>query len=82
MDLVNLTFLGLIGLGTVNVIGFFKPDMDSRLKFALSFAVIFTATFVPVELGSIILDKAKLAISVALTFSGIYKLATKAGGQS
>ena len=80
MDLASISFLGLIGLGTVNVISFFKADMDSRLKFFLSFVVVLAATFVPAEFGNIILDKAKLALEVALSASGLYKVATKAGG--
>ena len=81
MDIASLTFLGLIGLGTVNVISFFKADMDSRVKFAISFAVILAATFIPAELGSVILDKAKVALEIALSASGIYKIAQKAGGE-
>lgn len=80
MDITSLTFLGLVGLGTVNVITFFKDDMDSRVKFAISFVVIMAASFIPAELGSIILDKAKVALEIALAASGVYKVAQKAGG--
>lgn len=82
MDIASLTFLGLIGLGTVNVITFFRPDLDPRVKFGLSFLVIFLATFVPVEMGNIILDKAKVALETALVFSGVYKLSQKIGGMN
>lgn len=80
MDFSDITFIGLISLGFVNVVGFYFPLMDSKLKFGLSVAVAFSLTFVPAELGNIILDKAKLALGVAFGASGIYKLATKAGG--
>jgi hypothetical protein len=81
MDLTNLTFVGLITIGVVNVLSFYKPDMDSKVKFAISVCVAFAVTFVPVELGNIVLEKAKIAISVAFASSGAYKLVTKAGGK-
>jgi hypothetical protein len=81
MDFSQITFLGLIGLGTVNVLTMYKSDMDSKLKFGISAAVVFIATFIPAELGNIIFDKLKLAIEVALASSGGYTLAKKAGGK-
>lgn len=80
MDLTNITLAGLAVLGFVNVITFFKPNLDNKVKFALSIVVAFAITFIPVEIGSIILEKAKLAIETALAVSGAYKLATKIGG--
>lgn len=81
MDLATLTLTGLAAIGVVNVVSFFKPDMDSRVKFVLSAVVAFAVTFIPQELGMVILDKAKEAITVALAASGVYKLAMKAGGE-
>lgn len=81
MDLQNLTFVGLITIGVVNVISFYKPDMDSKVKFAISVCVAFIVTFVPAELGSVILEKAKIAIGVAFAASGGYKLTQKVGGK-
>ena len=80
MDLTNITFVGLVTVGAVNVISFFKPKLDSKVKFGISVGVAFALGFVPVEMGSIILDKAKIAIEVALAASGAYKVASKAGG--
>lgn len=80
MDLQTISLVGLMALGTVNVITLFKPDLDSRLKFAASFVVAFAVTFIPVEVGNIILEKAKIALEASLAFSGVYKLAQKAGG--
>lgn len=80
MDLTNVTFIGLTSLGIVNVLSFFFPTMDSKVKFGASIAAAFALTFVPVELGNVILDKAKVALEVAFASSGGYKLATKAGG--
>lgn len=81
MDIVNITFLGLIGLGTVNALTMWNPKLDSKTKLIISGVVVFAATFIPAELGNIFLDKAKVAIEVALASSGGYKLATKAGGK-
>ena len=80
MDIMNLSFIGLMTLGFVNVITFFKGDLDSRVKFAISIFFAFAMTFVPVEFANVILEKAKEAVSVALAFSGVYKLSTKIGG--
>lgn len=80
MDFMSMTFVGLVTIGVVNVVGFFKPDLKPEIKFAVALLVAFVLTFVPQDLGNIILEKLKLAIEVAFASSGIYKLATKAGG--
>lgn len=82
MDIFQLALPGLVVLGVVNVITFFKPDMDSRIKFAISFVVALAVLFIPTELGAMWADKIKEAITVAFAASGVYKLATKAGGDS
>ncbi len=81
MDFANLTLTGLVALGVVNVVTMFKPDLDSRLKFGASFLVAFGIAFVPVEIGNVILANAKIALTAAFGASGLYKLATKAGGE-
>lgn len=80
MDLANVTFIGLMTVGVINVFTFFYPEADSKAKFALSLAVAFGLTFVPPEIGSVILEKAKQALEVAFAASGTYKLAQKVGG--
>jgi hypothetical protein len=80
MDLQSLALPGLVALGVVNVLTMFKPDIDSRIKFAASGLVAFGVLFVPAELGSMLADKVKQAIEIAFATSGLYKLATKAGG--
>lgn len=80
MDLASLTLVGLAALGTVNVISFFYPNLDSKVKFALSAVAAFVVAFVPTGWGGIILTNAKLALEAALAASGAYKLAQKAGG--
>jgi hypothetical protein len=80
MDISSLTLAGLVAIGAVNAISFFKADLDSKIKFAISFVVAFAVLFVPVELGSMLLQKAKEALEIALAASGTYKLAQKVGG--
>jgi hypothetical protein len=80
MDLFNMGLIGLVTLGVVNVVTFFKPDLDSRIKFAISLVVAFLVTFVPPDLGNILLDKLRVALEVAFAASGTYKLFSKAGG--
>lgn len=80
MDVFELSFIGLMTLGFVNVITFYKPSLDSKIKFALSVVFAFALTFVPAEIGVAILDKAKEALGVALMMSGVYKLGQKVGG--
>jgi hypothetical protein len=80
MDLTSATFIGLVTLGVVNVISFYKPGLDSKYKFAISVAVAFGLTFVPADMGNLILEKLKVALEVAFAASGTYKLAQKIGG--
>lgn len=79
MDLTSMTLAGLFAIGVVNVITFFRPDLDNKIKFALAFLAAFIALFVPAELGNEVLNKAKLALEVAFASSGTYKLFGKIG---
>lgn len=81
MDLQNITLAGLVAIGVVNVISFFKPGLDSKIKFSASLLAAFAVSFVPQDLGIIILNHAKDAITVAFAASGVYKIAQKAGGE-
>ena len=78
--LTNITFVGLATLGIVNVVTMFKPGLDSKYKFIVSIVAAFALTFVPAEIGNIVLDKMKVALEVAFSASGTYKLAQKIGG--
>lgn len=80
IDITNATFVGLATLGVVNVITLFRPGIDSRYKFLISIVAAFALAFVPADLGSQLLDKMKIAVTVAFAASGTYKLAQKAGG--
>lgn len=79
-NLLDMTFVGLMTVGFVNVISFYKPNMDSKVKFGLSVLFAFALTFVPAEFASVILEKAKVALGAAFAMSGVYKIAQKAGG--
>ena len=79
MDLTNVTLVGLAAIGTVNVISFFKPGMDSKVKWFLSFLVALGISFIPADLGNILLTHIKDAIYAATVGSGLYKIATKVG---
>jgi len=81
MDIMSLALPGLVALGAVNVLTFFKPDMDSRIKFTVSFLVAFAVLFIPADLGNVVANNIKEAIAVAFAASGTYKLFTKAGGE-
>jgi hypothetical protein len=81
MDWMNMTFAGLVTLGFVNVVLMFFPNLDSKIKVAVSMVFAFAALFVPADLGNMLLDKIKEAITIGLAVSGGYKLAQKAGGQ-
>jgi hypothetical protein len=80
VDLSNITFVGLVTLGVVNVVTLFKSDLESKYKFIIAIIVAFGLTFVPEEFGSMILNHLKIALEVAFASSGVYKLAQKAGG--
>lgn len=79
MDLQTISLAGLVSVGAVNVVTMFRPEIDSRIKFALSFVVAFGVLFVPQEIGNLLLDKLKQALEIAFAFSGVYKLVSKSG---
>jgi hypothetical protein len=81
MDLQNITLAGLVAIGVVNVLSFWKPGLDSKIKFGASLLSAFAVTFVPQDLGLMILNHAKDALTVAFAASGVYKIAQKAGGE-
>lgn len=73
-DWANAGFIGLATIGFVNVLLMWKPTLSPKARFFSGVAFAFAATFVPAELGNLILDKLKLAVSVGLASSGTYKL--------
>ena len=82
MDITSLALPGLVALGVVNVLTFWKPDLDSKIKFAASFVVALAVLFIPADLGMVWADKIKEALTISLAASGVYKLSQKIGGDS
>ena len=80
MDLTTIGFVGLMTIGAVNVLTWFKPGMDSKMKFAASVLFAFALTFVPADIANVVLQNAKIALEAALGASGVYKLTQKVGG--
>lgn len=80
MDYLSMGFIAVMAIGVVNVISFFVPTLDSRIKIAISFVVAFGLTFVPVELQNVILEKIRVALTATAFGTGAYKLTQKAGG--
>lgn len=80
INLSTLTLGGLVAIGVVNVSMMFQPNLDSKIKFGLAFIAALAVSFVPPDLGNVILEKAKDALVIAFASSGIYKVAQKMGG--
>lgn len=75
MDLSQATFIGLMTIGFVNVFTWVFPSVtDPRVKFTAAVAVAFGLSFVPADLGNVLLTHIKLALEVAAMSSGAYKL--------
>lgn len=81
MDLQNLTFAGLAAVGVVNVLTFFRPELDSKVKFAVSLVAAFAFSFIPEALSNVLLERSMVALQIAFMASGTYKIAQKVGGQ-
>lgn len=79
MDLSSVTLAGLVAIGVVNVLTMFFTDLDSKIKFAAALVTAFAVTFIPAELGNILLDHIKTALTVAFASSGVYKLGQVVG---
>lgn len=81
IDIQNATLTVLFAIGAVNVVMLFFPILDSRIKFMISFVAALIAYFIPTDLGQVLLNAIKEAITVAIVASGAYKVAQKAGGE-
>jgi hypothetical protein len=78
---MDYVIIGAMTVGFVNVITFFKPDLDSRIKIAIGVVFAFAWSYVPVEIANDLLGRLKMAFEIGLSSSGVYKLLTKAGGK-
>lgn len=72
MDITNLGFVALATFGAVSAINFWK-QLDSKTNFALSIVFAFLFSLVPPDLGSVIGNKIKDAVAVAITLNGAYQ---------
>lgn len=81
IDVANMGFTLLMTIGFVNVLTLWKPNLDSKVKLIASGIFAFALTFVPPELGNMLADKIKEGLTIALTATGLYKVAQKIGGQ-
>lgn len=81
MDLGTIGLVGVMAIGAVNIVSFFKPNMDSRIKVAISFVVALLTSLIPADIQSVVLEKISIAVAATLASSGGYKIAQKMGGQ-
>ena len=81
MDIETLGLAGLMAYGTVNVLSWKFPNMDKGLKLGILFLVSLAILFIPADLGSMMADKMKEALAIALLMTGTGKLADKVGGK-
>ena len=79
MDIQNLAFSGLVAYGLVNVLTWKFPTLDKGIKLTILIVVAFAISFVPVDLGNMLADKIKEAVSIALLMTGVGKIASKVG---
>lgn len=82
IDFQTASLALLMVIGGVNIINFFFPLTDSRIKFAVSLAIAFAVSFIPAEIGSILLEKLRDAIQIAVAASGLYKVSQVVGQKS
>lgn len=78
--MLNISLAGLAVIGVVNLLTMYAPQMEAKTKILIAFMVAFTVSFVPADLGNIILNHLRTAIEVTFISSGVYKLAQKSGG--
>ena len=72
LDLATIGFVGLMSFGIVAIINF-KWKLTSFQNFWLSVGFAFLLGFVPADLGTMLLNRAKDAIGIGLTITGTYK---------
>lgn len=72
IDLQTIGFVALATFGSVSAVNFFK-QMDSRQNFLLSVGFALAFSFVPADLGNVIVNKIRDAVAVAVTLNGAYQ---------
>lgn len=73
INIAQASFTLLATFGTVSAVTFWKKDLESNQKFLLSVAVAFIFGFVPADLGNLLANKIKEAISIAVALNGAYQ---------
>jgi hypothetical protein len=74
-------FTGLMTIGLVNIVGFFVPGLTSTSKLVIAFVAAFGLSFVPADVGNMLLDKIIKSLEVVAATSGFYRLTQNAGGK-
>jgi len=82
INLASASLALLFVIGAVNIIGMYKPNMDSKTKVVISLLVAFAVSFIPPAFGNVLLDHIKTAIEVAIAGSGLYKVSQVVGDKA
>jgi len=72
LNFETIGFVALVSFGLVAIVNF-KWKLTSMQNFLLSVLFAFLLGFVPADLGSMIANRIKAAISIALSLTGAYK---------
>lgn len=72
MDFQSMGFVMLVTFGAVSAVNFWKPQ-TSKANFLLSVGFAIAFGFVPADLGSIIANKIKEALAIAVGLNGLYQ---------
>jgi hypothetical protein len=72
LDFASIGFVALFTFGLVAAINF-KWKLNSQNNFLLSIVFAFLLGFVPSDWGSMVANKAKEAIAIAVSLTGAYK---------
>lgn len=81
VDFSSMSLVALVIIGVVNVISFFKPDIDSKIKFGVAVVVAIAVGFIPPEIAGEWQWRITQALMAAFASSGVYKVSQKIGGQ-
>lgn len=74
IDIKTISFVALATFGTVSAINF-RYKLNSQGNFLLSLVFALLYSFVPADLGNIILNKIRDAYAIAVVLNGAYQFA-------
>jgi len=72
IDIASAGFVLLATFGAVSAVNFWKKQ-DSRVNFLLSVGFAIAFSFVPPDLGNMIVNKIRDAVAIALSLNGAYQ---------